>query len=60
MAQQTRVAIELVLALDSSASVDRLEFQQQLDGLSLAFRDPDVLQAVENLQPMGVAIAVLQ
>ena len=60
MAQQTRVVIELVLALDSSASVDRLEFQQQLDGLSLAFRDPDVLQAVENLQPMGVAIAVLQ
>lgn len=54
------VAIELVLALDSSASVDRAEFQLQLDGLALAFRDPDVLRAVENLKPMGAAIAVLQ
>ena len=54
------VAIELVLALDSSASVDRSEFQLQLDGLALAFRDEEVLQAVENLKPLGVAVAVVQ
>jgi hypothetical protein len=59
-AQETRVAIELVLALDSSASVDRREFQLQLDGLALAFRDPEVLQAVENLKPLGAAIAIIQ
>ena len=59
-AQETRVAIELVLALDSSASVDRTEFQLQLDGLAQAFRDPEVLQAVDNLKPLGVAVAVLQ
>ena len=59
-AQENRVAIELVLALDSSASVDRQEFQLQLDGLALAFRDPEVLQAVESLKPLGAAIAVLQ
>lgn len=57
---QTPVAIELVLALDSSASVDRQEFQLQLDGLALAFRDPEVLKAVENLKPLGAAIAVVQ
>lgn len=52
--------IELVLALDSSASVDREEFQLQLEGLALAFRDPEVGQAVDNLRPLGVAIAVIQ
>lgn len=61
MAQgQQPVAIELVLALDSSASVDRSEFQLQLDGLALAFRDPEVLEAVNNLRPLGSAIAVVQ
>ncbi len=59
-AQDTPVVIELVLALDSSASVDRAEFQLQLDGLALAFRDPEVLQAVENLKPLGAAVAVVQ
>ncbi len=54
------VAIELVLALDSSASVDRDEFQLQLDGLAAAFRDPDVLGAVDRLRPLGVAVAVIQ
>lgn len=56
----TPVAIELVLALDSSASVDREEFQLQLDGLALAFRDPEVQQAIEHLKPFGAAVAVLQ
>ncbi len=54
------VAIELVLALDSSASVDRKEFRQQIEGLALAFRDPEVLQAVDSLKPFGAAVAVLQ
>lgn len=59
-AQQTPVAIELVLALDSSASVDGAEFQLQREGLALAFRDPEVLEAVEHLKPLGAAIAVVQ
>ena len=59
-AQETQVAVELVLALDSSASVDAREFQLQLDGLALAFRDPEVQQAIENLKPLGAAVAVLQ
>jgi hypothetical protein len=57
---KTPVAIELVLALDSSASVDAHEFRLQNEGIALAFRDPDVLQAVNNLKPFGAAIAVIQ
>jgi Protein of unknown function (DUF1194) len=58
--QQTPVAIELVLALDSSASMDRREFALQVRGLAAAFKDPLVLQAIQKLQPLGVAIAVTQ
>ncbi|MBC8036729.1 MAG: DUF1194 domain-containing protein [Rhizobiales bacterium] len=57
---KTPVVIELVLALDSSASVDGREFQLQNEGIALAFRDPEVLQAVDNLKPFGAAIAVVQ
>jgi hypothetical protein len=57
---KTPVVIELVLALDSSASVDAGEFQLQNEGIALAFRDPEVLQAVDNLRPFGAAIAIVQ
>ncbi|MDP1702041.1 MAG: DUF1194 domain-containing protein [Aestuariivirga sp.] len=57
---KTPVVIELVLALDSSASVDAREFDLQNEGIALAFRDPEVLQAVDNLKPFGAAIAVVQ
>ena len=57
---ETPVVIELVLALDSSASVDAREFQLQNEGIALAFRDPEVLQAVDNLKPFGAAIAIVQ
>jgi Protein of unknown function (DUF1194) len=59
-AERTVVAIELLLALDASASVERQEFQLQLQGLALAFRDPEVIAAVENLKPLGVAIGLSQ
>jgi hypothetical protein len=54
------VTLELVLALDSSASVDSNEFRLQNEGISLAFKDPEVLKAVDNMKPFGVAIAVIQ
>ena len=59
-ADQNPVVIELVLALDSSASVDVKEFELQNEGIARAFRDPEVLQAVDNLRPFGAAIAVVQ
>ncbi|MFL5258700.1 MAG: DUF1194 domain-containing protein [Hyphomicrobiales bacterium] len=54
------VAVELVLALDTSASVDSREFALQVDGLAQAFRDPEIVSAIENLRPLGAAIAVMQ
>ena len=42
--EKVPVAIELVLALDASASVDGGEFALQLEGLALAFRDPEYLR----------------
>jgi hypothetical protein len=59
-AEKTRVEIELVLALDVSASVDAAEFALQLKGIEAAFKDPEVLKAVENLAPLGAAVAVVQ
>ena len=59
-AQEAPVAVELVLALDASASVDKREFALQVEGLAAAFRDPDVQRAVEDLQPLGAAVAVVQ
>ena len=59
-AGDTPVAVELVLALDASASVDRREFALQVEGLAAAFRHPDVQRAVEDLQPLGAAVAVVQ
>jgi hypothetical protein len=54
------VAVELVLALDASASVDAREFRLQLDGLAAALKDPDVGAAIDDLRPLGAAIAIVQ
>lgn len=54
------MAVELVLALDASASVDKREFALQVEGLAAAFRDPEVQRAVEDLQPLGAVVAVVQ
>ena len=57
---QEPVALELVLALDTSTSVDEDEFDLQRLGLATAFRHPQVRQAVLALGPDGMAIAVAQ
>lgn len=57
---KTPVNVELLLALDASASVDRKEFALQMRGIAAAFSSPDVLEAVENLKPLGVAVGISQ
>jgi Protein of unknown function (DUF1194) len=57
---ETPVGIELVLALDSSASMNSEEFALQVQGIAVAFNDAAVLQAVKDLAPLGVAVAVTQ
>jgi len=50
--------MELVLAIDSSASVDDAEYNLQLQGLSDAFRRADIVDAIMQHRE-GVAVALL-
>ena len=54
------VEVELVLAVDSSSSIDRNEFDQQMKGLAEAFRSPLVGAAVAALGEGGVAVTLIQ
>ncbi|WP_420406262.1 DUF1194 domain-containing protein [Nisaea sp.] len=54
------VDLELVLALDSSASVDRFEFDLQLRGLALAFGDPEVQAAIEGGAFQAIAVSLVE
>jgi len=53
------VAIELVLAIDNSSSVDSREYELQRQGIAKAFADPDVIGAITSLNG-GVAVALFQ
>lgn len=54
------VALELVIAVDTSASVDAGEFDLQMKGLSDAFASPEVIAAIESLAPRGMAVSLVQ
>lgn len=54
------VDLELVLAVDSSASVDYSEFSLQLEGLAHAFRDPDLAQAIEVGGVGAIAVVLIE
>jgi hypothetical protein len=57
---QAHVDLELVLAVDSSGSVDFAEFELQAGGLARAFRDPEVIEAIEGAAPNGIAVSMIQ
>lgn len=52
------VAVELVLAVDTSVSVSRAEYQLQMQGIAQALRHPDILSAISE-QPGGVAMTLV-
>jgi hypothetical protein len=54
------VALELVLAVDCSSSVDDLEFALQMQGYAEAFQDPDVTEAILSLGEKGLAVSLFQ
>lgn len=54
-----RVDLELVLALDSSGSVDLSEWELQLAGVALAIRDPLVMDAIRSGPNRRIAVAVI-
>lgn len=59
-AEKTDCALELVLAVDVSGSVDHYNYNLQMRGYSAAFRNPSVLQAIHTLGPGGVAVTLMQ
>jgi len=54
------VRLELVLAVDCSSSVNRHEFELQMEGIAAAFEDPAVLAALEQAGGAGIAVSLLQ
>lgn len=56
----TAVRLELVLAIDTSTSVNASEFELQRKGLADAFRHRAVVQAIEALGQPGMAATVIQ
>jgi hypothetical protein len=59
-AAQIPVPLELILAVDASGSVSPDEFDLQVKGLAAAFRDPDVISAIRDTGPSGIAVALMQ
>ena len=54
------VELELVLALDTSSSVDPAEYALQRHGLANAFRHPEVVAAIESCGGGAIAVTVVQ
>lgn len=54
------VELELVLAIDASASVGRAEFDLQARGLAAAFRHPEVAAAISALDGRAVMVSLVQ
>lgn len=54
------VDVALVLAVDSSASVDFTEFNLQLQGLALAFRDPQLAESIAQGPHGSIAVALIE
>ena len=52
------VSIELVLAVDTSLSVDDVEFDLQMTGIAMAFRNPEIIDLIG--QQTGVAVTLFQ
>lgn len=53
------VDLELVLAVDTSSSVDAREYQLQMEGLIRAFQDPAVIAAIHGTGTAGIAVTVV-
>ncbi|WP_259781297.1 DUF1194 domain-containing protein [Aestuariispira ectoiniformans] len=56
---QEPVDLALVIAIDCSFSVDRVEYQKQLLGISEALRNPSVIQAIRSGPMRAVAISMM-
>lgn len=57
---QTVVDLQLVLAVDTSGSVNQTRFELQKQGYAAAFRDPRVLQAIRSGPAQAIAVMMFQ
>ena len=56
---EPEVDLQLILAIDSSASIDAQEFDLQMAGIAAAFRDDEVVEAIQS-GPLGrIAVAAI-
>lgn len=53
------VDLELVLAVDTSGSVDDREYKLQIEGIIQAFRDPAVISAIYGTGRAGIAVTLV-
>lgn len=57
---ETNVELELLLLADTSSSIEGNEFDLQINGYANAFRDPQVIAAIEELGGNGIAVSFVQ
>jgi hypothetical protein len=60
VAADVPVDLELILAIDSSDSVDSGEYALQVGGLAQAFRDPEVHRAIRGGMLGSIVVAVIE
>jgi len=60
LAQRESVDLLLLLAVDSSFSVSRTEYNLQIQGLALAFLDPEIIEAATSGPTGRIAVSVMQ
>ncbi len=59
-ARADQVDVQLVLAIDSSSSVNMDEFYLQLEGYAAAFRHPDLLRAIQSGPERAIAVSLFE
>jgi len=59
-AQEITVDLELLLAVDTSSSISKEEYELQIHGLAEAFRHPAVAAAIRAAGDYGIVVAVMQ
>lgn len=57
---QDLVDLELMLAIDTSSSINKEEYHLQIEGLAQGFRHPAVIAAIAAAGNRGIAVAVVQ
>ena len=58
--QAIPVDLQLILAVDSSGSINADEFRLQMDGLTAAFRNPVILEAIQRGKVGAIAVTLVE